>query len=267
MIVYNRLGSGPPQVLAMTARGTAVRRLGVGHAPEWSPDGRLIAFDNGQHIMVMKANGTATHDITPGLHDHNSIDPARSPDGRWIVFASEPAGTRNGALWLVRADGTDLHELVNAPGEEENASWSPDGKSIVFDSYPANGPDHLYIVGASGSGLRRITPDGLDAWGPAWSPRNVIAFSNGSGSDTSDIYTMRPDGSHLARLTSAPAGVSLGQVSFSPDGREIVYTRYSATFSFLYTMTVAGTDQRNLTRSQPGVNGGADWGTCLAPVD
>src|SRR5215472_11203388 len=66
-IVYNRLGSGPPQVLAMTSQGTAVRELATGHAPKWSPDGTLIAFDNGRHIIVMNANGTGQHDITPAL--------------------------------------------------------------------------------------------------------------------------------------------------------------------------------------------------------
>jgi Tol biopolymer transport system component len=161
-IVYMREGSGPPQVLTMSPGGGQVQRLRIGHAPQWSSNGRLIAFDLltslGAQIFVMRANGTGVRDLTTGLNGHNSIDPAWSPDGRWIAFASELAGTRHGALWLVGSDGSHLHMLVQPPGEAEHPSWSPDGGSIVFDSLPVSGPDHLLVVRRDGSGLRTGLP-------------------------------------------------------------------------------------------------------------
>jgi Tol biopolymer transport system component len=211
-----REGAGPPQVFTMTAGGGDLTSIGLGHAPKWSPEGRSIVIDDGQHILVMHADGSDVHDITPRLVNVFSLDPAWSPDGRWIVFASEPVGTRDAALWLVHPDGSDLHQLVNAPGEEEHPSWSPDSRSVVFDSLPAAGPDHLYTVRIDGSDLDRVSPDALDAWGPSWSTEDVIAFANDSSGATSDIFTMRSDGGGLMRLTHAPQGITMGLPGFSP---------------------------------------------------
>jgi Tol biopolymer transport system component len=84
-------------------------------------------------------DGSDLTDVTQTLANVSTFDPSWSPDGRWIAFASEPSGTRDAALWSVRADGSGLHELVNAPGEEEHPSWSPDGSRIVFECVLAMG--------------------------------------------------------------------------------------------------------------------------------
>ena len=259
-----REGNGPPVIYVMNAQGRGLRSLGIGHAPAWSPDGRWIAFDDSQHIRIMHPDGSGLTDLTPTLAGVNSFDPSWSPDGRWIAFASEPAGTRDAALWLVRSNGSGLHELVNAPGEEEHPSWSPDGSRIVFDSFPPAGPDHLYTVRSDGTDLDQITPDSLDAWGPSWSSLNVIAFADGASSATNDIFTMRPDGSHLRQLTHAPLGVTIALPGFSPNGANITFTRFNKTFSGseIHRMTASGDDTRELTRGQPGVNDFSQWGAC-----
>jgi Tol biopolymer transport system component len=263
-IVFMQESSGPPVVYTMNARGEQLTSIGIGHAPAWSPDGRWIAFDDGQHILRMHPDGSSVTDMTPALVNVFSLDPAWSPDGRWIVFASEPAGTRNAALWLVRADGSGLRELVNAPGEEEHPSWSPDGNRIVFDSFPLAGPDHLYTVRTDGTGLRQLTPDSLDAWGPSWSSQNLIAFANGASSATDDIFTMQPDGSQLHQLTHAPVGVTIGFPGFSPDGANITFTRFNAAFtqSEIYRMSASGEHVQQLTAGLPGFNLTSQWGGC-----
>jgi Tol biopolymer transport system component len=263
-IVFMREGNGPPVIYVMNAQGRGLRSLGIGHAPAWSPDGRWIAFDDGQHILRMHPDGSAVTDLTPTLTNVGSRDPSWSPDGRWIAFTSEPDGTRDAALWLVRSDGSGLHELVNAPGEEEHASWAPDGSRIVFDSFPPVGPDHLYIVRSSGRDLDQVTPDSLDAWSPSWSSRNVIAFADGASNVTSDIFTMHPDGSHLRQLTHAPQGITIGLPGFSPNGANITFTRFNKSFSGseIHRMTASGENTRELTRGQPGINAFSQWGVC-----
>jgi TolB protein len=263
-IVYMREGNGPPVIYVINARGEGLRSLGIGHAPSWSPNGRWIAFDDSQHILIMHPDGSGLTDLTPALANVSSHDPAWSLDGRWIAFASEPTGTRNAALWLVRSNGSGLHELVNAPGEEEHPSWSPDGSRIVFDSFPQAGPDHLYILRSDGRDLQQATPDSLDAWGPSWSSRNVIAFANGSSIATNDIFSMRPDGSNLRQLTHAPVGVTIGIPGFSPNGANITFTRFNTAFtrSEIYRMTAEGEHTQELTRGQPGFNLFSQWGVC-----
>ncbi len=260
-----REGNGPPVIYTMGAHGRGLRSLGVGHAPALSPDGRWIAFDNSQHILIMHPDGSDLTDVTPTLANVNTFDPSWSPDGRWIAFASEPSGTRDAALWSVRADGSGLHELVNAPGEEEHPSWSPDGSRIVFDSFPQVGPDHLYTVRVDGADLDQVTPDSLDAWGPSWSSHNLIAFADGASNVTSDIFTMQPDGSHLRQLTHAPLGITIALPGFSPSGTNMTFTRFNKAFtqSEIYRMSTAGQNVRELTKGQPGINAFSQWGACI----
>ena len=262
-VVFTRWPAGSAPMLARTAAdGSGLRVLGPGHAATWSPNGRLIAFDNGRHILVASASRKHVKDLTPGLKNTSSLDPAWSPNGRWIVFAAEPTGTRNAALWLVRPNGSGLHKLVDAPGEEENASWSPDGSQIVFDSFPANGPDHLYVVHSDGSQLRQITQDSLDAWGPDWSSHGLIVFANNRRGASSDILTIHPDGSALHQLTHAQPGTALAYPSFSPNGRNIVLSRIKGSRGSLYRMTASGQQLHRLTMAGNYSDQFADWGTC-----
>ena len=92
----------------------------------------------------------------------------------------------------------------------------------------------------------------------------MILFATGSGSATSNIFSIRPDGSRPRQLTHAPAGVTYGLPSQSPTGTAIAFTRATSTSSAVYTMTTAGTHLQNLTRGQPGFNGRPDWGPCVA---
>jgi TolB protein len=261
-LIFTRwLGSGP-MVATMAANGSGLHVLGPGHAAKWSPNGRSIAFDNGSHVLVANASRKHVTDLTPGLKNTSSNDPAWSPNGRWIVFASEPTGTRNAALWLVRRDGTGLHKLVDAPGEEENASWSPNGAEIVFDSFPASGSDHLYVVHSDGSRLHEIGPDSVDAWGPEWSSHGLIAFADNHRGSTSDVFTIRPNGSGLRQLTHAHRGVALAFPSFSPNGADIVLSRIKGARGSLYRMTASGRDLAKLSASGDYSDEFADWGPC-----
>jgi len=60
------------------------------------------------------------------------INPALSPDGKWIVF-SMPVG-RSSHLFRMHPDGSDLIQITDARAVDVQPSWSPDGKWIVFTS-------------------------------------------------------------------------------------------------------------------------------------
>ena len=75
--------------------------------------------------------------------DYDDDDPAWSPDGKFLCFASnrskpDPDATYNWDIWVVAADNTDkgahLTQVTTGLGEDRSPSWSPDGKWIAFST-------------------------------------------------------------------------------------------------------------------------------------
>jgi hypothetical protein len=102
-----------------------------------------------------------------------------------------------------------------------NPAWSPDGRTLVFESN-LEGKYTLFVINADGSGLRRLTSDSSENTQPNWSPdgRRIVFSSNRSG--TTELYTMNADGTGVTRLTSMGAGAWY-QSSFSPDGKWVTF--------------------------------------------
>ncbi len=149
--------------------------------PDWSPDGRRIAFasdrDGNREIYVMNADGFGVTRLT--VNDAIDSSPAWSPDGRRIAFHSTRDG--NWEVYVMNADGSGVTRLTNNDARDWHPEWSPDGRSIVFDSNRDGNLD-IYGVNADGSGLTRLTVHGADDFSPAWSPDGRrIAFVSGSG--------------------------------------------------------------------------------------
>jgi len=99
-------------------------------------------------------------------------DPAWSPDGSRLAYASDRLGSLN--LWVQRINDGDPVRVTDGPSRDWEPSWSPDGKSLVFRSERDGGG--LFIVGAAGGPVRRVSTFGDD---PQWSPSSqLILFSN-----------------------------------------------------------------------------------------
>jgi hypothetical protein len=133
-------------------------------------------------------------------------------------------------------------------GDTEDPRWSPDARHLVFSrsSLGNNGlrkilDTELYIVDADGSNFRQLVPTDLFARDAQWSPDgSVIAFTSAIETLTlnehrllenwhqlNDIYTVRPDGTDVRRLTSftdgpvpnAPGDLGPRQATWTRDGR------------------------------------------------
>jgi Tol biopolymer transport system component len=184
--------------------------------PVWSPDAQRLAcgqFDNAADprrdgmYTIRSSDGGGLRRITSnpgGLDEAGDY----SPHGTQIVFVRfDPArpASANHALFIVRTDGTGLHRLTAWGTPAGAASWSPNGRWIVFD---ARG--RIFVIHPDGSGLQQIPIDTggsrYIAQQPVWSPDgNKIALDlflpqNG----TLDIYTMKADGTDLTQVTASP---------------------------------------------------------------
>ena len=181
------------QVHVVAASGRAERRLTSGPydvMPTWAPDSRRLAFVRlviGDAVTVssiyeVTLRGETTELIAGGA----DVSPAWSPDGRELAFARLIGGSPQ--LFVADANGTRVRGLGIAGTQP---AWSPDGSRLAFVSYAdANGRTcvggtcavngEIYVVGADGSGIRRLTSSKADEGHPTWSPDGrLLAFSSG----------------------------------------------------------------------------------------
>jgi len=157
-----------------------VRRLtssGADEAgPAWSPDGRRIVFvqetDRDSEIYTMNVacnlpQGCPSDRYNLSDDPARDRDPAWSPDGRQIAFASNRGGTWD--IYVMNANGSQIHVLTDGLGTYVNPSWSPDGQQIVFAGRHGVGWA-LYVVGIDGGDTHRLTYNRVEDFRPAWRP-------------------------------------------------------------------------------------------------
>ncbi len=197
--------------------------------PDFSSDGRMIAFARDGEIYAMRADGTGQHALTSGAEVDGR--PTFAPNGRYVVFERRAAGGSPRDLYTVSIAGENLHALTSTPDDEHQATFSPDGRLIAFVGSVAvaggGAADDIYSVRPSGAGLARLTRTAsVDEFSPRYFAGG-IAFSRGqSGSGPgayADVYTMRHDGS---RVKPAVRGVGSANIEdVSPDGHLLLFRR------------------------------------------
>ena len=242
--------------------------------PEWSPDGSRIAFDGGAddghaHIFVVNADGTGLKQITSG--DGDEIDATWSPDGTRLAVETQRSPSEPTGIAIVEVATGELHMITENPigGDDAFPAWSPDGTRIAFTRSRGaqQYPSALFVVGVDGSGLRRLTPRGLNAYRPNWSPDGTsIIFNSNDTPDRiqkAEIYVIASDGSGLRRLTHEK-NASAFRPTWSPDGEWILFTRFAfpgqLTRSFdIYVMRLDGTDVRPVTSTPDVAENAGDW--------
>ena len=237
-------------LLAATAASQPMSITAVRDAyPHLSPDGQALIFHSNrsgrQGIWISGADGGNPRLLFDGGQlGSDPGTPVWSPDGLSIAFAMKPAGATDeneSEIYVMGRDGSGIHRLTTAPGDDSHPHWGTDGKRIFFNSARAT-PDlkadwtrqwiDIYSMAADGSDLRRHTecravctypvpsPDGrsvahrktLVAAGVNWARQPIER--------NSEIFLTALDGSSSVNLSNSPAYD--GWPNWSPDGRWLV---------------------------------------------
>jgi serine/threonine protein kinase len=176
-----------------------------------------------------------------------AIDPAISPDGKLVAYASDRADSSNLDIWVQQLDGGGATRLTDDPADDYSPTFSPDGTQIAFRSDREGGG--VYVIPALGGDARLLISQGRR---PRFSPDGqALMYSVGDGKGVHDsLYVQRSPGvAAFADLGLKPVRIGAGcQVRtdtavWSPDSRRVLFGGYC------------------------GNSGPGDWGLWLSTLD
>jgi dipeptidyl aminopeptidase/acylaminoacyl peptidase len=162
----------------------------VASDPQWSPDGRLIAYTT---VPTSRANDGTLSDI-----------------------------------WIFDVESGKTRKLISNDGPDNSARWSPDGKQIAYLSRDAKngvlGQSKLTIVSAEGGATRDVAPSFIYQPGaPKWSPDGTTIFFSSSVRTTTQYFNVSSNGGEPKQLTNEQG--TLSPFTVSSDGSVTVFTK------------------------------------------
>jgi Tol biopolymer transport system component len=195
--------------------------------PDWSPDGRQVAFTHGGRIggvYVIGADGRGLRLVLHGAHS-----PSWAPDGKRLALVLRDD------IWIATLGPEPPIQLTSGPEKEAEPDWSPRGDEVAFGR---GGQVHAISVGSAS--VRQVThveprvencvggraAAGPSAWSPdgAWLAYEVLTACSLKGRTA--IHVIRTDGTGDRVVVTGFAGVNdegTFAPAWTPDGREIVF--------------------------------------------
>lgn len=164
---------GTPDIYLYDFLSSRLKRVtslrGIAVSPAVSPDGSKIAFvsDRGGTPQIYSTDKIGYNMSRITYSGSYNTSPTWSPRGDRLAFSGRHEGKNQ--IFTVKPDGSGLMKLTEA-GNNENPSFSPDGRFITFTS-DRDGSKGIWIMRANGEAQKRVTPWGLNAFGPSWSPK------------------------------------------------------------------------------------------------
>jgi dipeptidyl aminopeptidase/acylaminoacyl peptidase len=244
-VAYTAEAGGARQLFILSLRGTGAPPIQVTASeqaisdPQWSPDGRRLAFVRDDEIWIVEADGSRLTRVVakPG----GGRDPRWSPDGGRLAFLSRRRGWSQ--VWLIDAPvprrGRPQRDprppeaaALTGPGfDVDGVAWSPDGSRLAVMGQQA--PEDLTtwqigLVDAGGGTVEIVAGRKSHTAGGQWSSDGSLVYVD-DADGWFQVVRRTPDGRDHIVLTAGERehGEPSGGYGFaplpSPDGRRVVH--------------------------------------------
>ena len=222
------------------------------HWNEWR-DGKYT------HLFVISDEGGVPRDVTPGAYDSPTFflgapdGYAISPDGAEVCYTSNrdkgsagqsaAAWTTDNHLYVVPSSGGEARDITpGVHGSDASAQYSPDGRYIAYTAQDRNGYEsdlfRLRVYDRRNGNTKELTP-GFDQWvsGFTWAPDSDTIYFVAPERGQQPIFRTSVSRPHVDKILDG----MLDEVSVTPDGKSVVFTRTSLVQpSEVYRASIAG---------------------------
>ena len=251
-------------------------------APEWSPDGRMLAFlsdrekDGERQVWMMMADGGEAWAVTS--HKGGVSGLRWSPDGKQLLLSATDQPNKDeedrkkvkddtmvidrdikmSHLWLWDIEKKEGKRLTQGDYTVSDPQWSADGTRISYTTRPTPKADDLsssevWLLTVANGEKKKLVTDAVSSDNARWSPDGKWIAFNGS-SDLSGGVSMTylylvPAAGGPARQLTAKFDLPVGTPVWSRDGRTIYFSTNVLEAIEVYSLDVAGGSVKQLSRN------------------
>lgn len=249
-------------------------------APEWSPDGRMLAFlsdrekDGERQVWMMMADGGEAWSVTS--HKGGVSGFRFSPDGKQLLLSATDQANKDEEdrkkvkddtividhdikmthLWLWDIEKKEDKRLTEGDFTVSDPQWSPDGTRITYTTRPTPKADDgslsdVWIMTIASGEKKKLEDNAGSSDTARWSPDSKWIAYTGSpdlsgGVSTSFLYLVPAAGGTPKELTTK-FDLSVGTPVWSPDGKKIYFSTNVLEAIEVYSYDVAGGVVKQLT--------------------
>lgn len=201
--------------------------------PQWSPDGSLLAYADGNDLYVIPAAGGQPHELAHVNHGWEQYTVRWSPDGKLIAAFGMPKPNSNNAVYVVPASGGELRQLTPYVDWKEGLEWHPGGKRLTYHMSRYHSETRQAYLDGRPPSLLVDVPDIWDYVG-IWAPDGLRFFFKASVGSNWGMYVY-DEASAEIKLVS-PGLPDRGVPCWSRDGKTMAWWATKSTIRQTWIM-------------------------------